>query len=129
MSSQIQEQYLRTQINTASPSDLTLMLFNGCLRFIKQAEKFMETKNYEQKNLYIGKATNIISELNLTLDMQFEISHSLRALYQFIYEQLAAANITNNLEGLTEAYDMITELRDTWAEAMKQAKMQEHITR
>lgn len=129
MNMQAQENYLRTQINTASPSELTLMLFNGCVKFLKQAQIYLQNRNYEQKNLYIHKARDIIDELNLTLDMRYDLSSQLRALYHFINEQLAKANMKNDPEALQVSLDLVSELRDTWAEAMKKAKTQEKAAR
>lgn len=120
-----QENYLRTQVNTASPSDLTLMLYNGCIKFMKQAFGHLHDNNMEQKNACILKARDIIMELDVTLDMKYDISQSLHALYTFINEQLAKANMSNDEQALNNAIELVTELRSTWHEAMKLAKTQE----
>lgn len=117
----LKDNYLRYQqqsVNTATPQELTLMLYNGCIKFLNLAQIAMEQKNMEQKNLNIQKAENIIDELNLTLDMKYEVSKNLRSLYDFIYQKMIDANITNDQVLLEEIKVLVSDIRDTWKEAM-----------
>ncbi|MBO2944840.1 flagellar export chaperone FliS [Paenibacillus sp. F411] len=114
--------YFNTQVTTATPGELTLMLYNGCVKFLKLALKNMEAGDYEQKNNYLIKATNIIDELLITLDMKYEISQSLSSLYVYIKELIIKANVKSNHEPLLESIQLVTELRDTWNEALKVVK-------
>ncbi|MCC5909266.1 MAG: flagellar export chaperone FliS [Clostridiaceae bacterium] len=116
-------QYKENNIKTASPENLTLMLYNGALKFINQGKLFIDEKNVSKSNDAIQKAQAIIQELNITLDMQYEISKNLRSLYTYILDKLVEANISKDKAILDEAGVMVTELRDTWKEAMKLAKM------
>lgn len=113
--------YQTNSVQTASPQELSLMLYNGCLKFIKLARKAFDEKNIEAKNTNLTKAQAIINQFRITLDMDVELSKDLDALYVFIHEQLVKANIQNNLEALQVAEDMVLELRDTWKQMMKQA--------
>ena len=65
------------------------------------------------------RANAIINELNATLDMKYEIAKGLRPLYDFISERLVAANIEKNADALKEVLELVTELRDTWKQAME----------
>ena len=85
--------YKEQSVNTATPEELTLMLYNGCIKFINLAEVFMDDKNIEKANLNIIKAQDIISELNITLNLDYEISDNLRLLYEFVRERLLEANL------------------------------------
>ncbi|KIL40655.1 flagellar biosynthesis protein FliS [Gordoniibacillus kamchatkensis] len=114
--------YLRTQVNTASPGELTLMLFNGAIKFMKQANESIQKKNYEAKHENIIRATDIFDELLITLNYKYDISKNLSALYIFIKDKLHEANMKLNLESLQVAIRLTTELRDTWAEAVKIVK-------
>jgi flagellar secretion chaperone FliS len=114
--------YMNTQINTAHPGELTLMLYNGCLKFMKQAKENIENKNFEAKNNNIKRTLDIIDELQITLDMKYEISHNLFSLYTFIKEKLVEANIGMNKDNLEVCIDLMVQLRDTWAQALKQVK-------
>jgi len=110
--------YKEQSVNTATPEELTLMLYNGCIKFINLAEVFIDEKNIEKTNLNIQKAQAIIGELNLTLNMDYEISTNLRQLYTFVNEKLLDANISKDKKSLAEAKEIVTDLRDTWKEAM-----------
>jgi flagellar protein FliS len=116
------EAYRRQQIMTATPEALTLMLYNGCLKFINEGADAVEKKDYEQANTSLQKAQNIISEFRVTLNMDYEISHQLMPLYNYCYDRLVEGNLKNDLGQINEAKDIITELRDAWAQAMKKAR-------
>ena len=107
---------------TATPEALTLMLYNGCLKFIKEGVEALEEKNYEASNISLQKAQNIISEFRVTLNMEYEISHQLMSLYNYAYDRLVEGNMKSDPTIIQEATDIITELRDAWAQAMKTAR-------
>src|SRR5690625_6728164 len=94
--------YQNNAVNTASSEELTLMLYNGCIKFIKQAIKAMEDQNFEIKNTNIQKAQNIIQELMLTLDSNVAISQQILPLYEYIHYQLKEANVKNETALLEE---------------------------
>jgi flagellar protein FliS len=116
------EAYRRQQIMTATPEALTLMLYNGCLKFINEGMEAVERKNYEQANTSLQKAQNIISEFRITLNMDYEISHQLMPLYNYCYDRLVEGNLKSDTKQLEEAKGIVTELRDAWAQAMKKAR-------
>ena len=110
--------YKEQSVNTATPEELTLMLYNGSLKFINLAEVFIDDKNIEKINVNILKAQDIVNELNITLNMDYEVSENLRQLYSFVNERLIEANLRKDKKPLLEAKEIVTELRDTWKEAM-----------
>ena len=110
--------YKEQSVNTATPEELTLMLYNGCIKFINLAEVFIDDKNIEKINVNILKAQDIVNELNITLNMDYEVSENLRQLYSFVNERLIEANLRKDKKPLLEAKEIVTELRDTWKEAM-----------
>lgn len=110
--------YQNNSVTTASGPQLTLMLYNGCIKFINHALKAIEEQDFETKNMNIQKAQDIIQELMLTLDQKVELSNEFLSLYEFIYHQLQQGNITNDPTHLEEALAFITDFRDTWKEAM-----------
>ncbi|MEK3857145.1 flagellar export chaperone FliS [Cytobacillus sp. FSL H8-0458] len=113
------QSYQQNSVNTASPGELTLMLYNGCLKFIHQAKKAIEEKNIEMKNTNIQKAQSIIQELMVTLNMDIEVSKNMMSLYDFMNRRLMEANIKNDASILAEVEDMVTEFRDTWKEVIQ----------
>ncbi|MEK4223511.1 flagellar export chaperone FliS [Bacillus sp. FSL W8-0116] len=120
--------YEKNAVSTASPGELTLMLYNGCLKFMLQAKKAIEDKNFEKKNTYIQKAQNIIRELMVTLNMDVELSKNLMAVYDYMNRRLIQANVKNDLEILDEVMEFITELRDTWKQAIQEQRKQQYGT-
>jgi len=110
--------YQNNSVNTATGGELTLMLYNGCIKFIKQAKKDLEANQIEGKNKHIQKAQNIIRELMLTLDLKVDISKQIRPLYEFMLQRLTDANIQNDAAGLDEALGLAVEFRDTWKEVI-----------
>ncbi|MBG9444636.1 flagellar export chaperone FliS [Cytobacillus firmus] len=113
------QSYQQNSVNTASPGELTLMLYNGCLKFIHQAKKAIEEKNIEMKNTNIQKAQSIIQELMVTLNMDIEVSKNMMSLYDFMNRKLMEANIKNDASILDEVEGLVTEFRDTWKEVIQ----------
>ncbi|WNS75077.1 flagellar export chaperone FliS [Bacillus sp. DTU_2020_1000418_1_SI_GHA_SEK_038] len=111
--------YQQNTVNTASPGELTLMLYNGCLKFITLAKKAIIEKNIEEKNTNIIKAEKIIQELMVTLNMGYEVSKNMMSLYDYLYNRLVEANINNDIDILSEVEELVTEFRDTWKEAIQ----------
>ncbi len=114
--------YKTNSINTATPEELTLMLYNGALKFANQAMAALEAKDYIKFNQLIQRVQDIIREFQITLKPQYEISEQLDTLYDYIYRCLFRANLKKDKELLIEATDLIRSMRDTWKEAMKLAK-------
>lgn len=108
------QKYQNNSVNTASPGELTLMLYNGCIKFIKQAKVAIEEKNIEEKNTNIIKAQNIIREFMVTLDMEYEVSNNLMQLYDYLYRCLVEANVKNDVAILDEVEEYVIKFRDNW---------------
>ncbi|PAF22709.1 flagellar export chaperone FliS [Terribacillus saccharophilus] len=128
MSVQNYQAYQQNSVQTASPGELTLMLYNGCIKFIKFAQQAIEKKDIESKNTNIQKAQNIMRELMITLDPEVPISKEIMPLYDFINQQLIQANTHNDQQALHSALDLITDFRDTWKEVVKKTRKQKFGT-
>lgn len=118
------QQYKQNSVQTASPEELTLMLYDGCLKFMRQAKIFIVEKKVPEAHNSIMRAQAIIEELNLTLNMDIPVSANLRQLYVFMLEQLIEANASKDAQYIDTIYPMVEELRDTWKEAMRRAKIE-----
>lgn len=110
--------YQQNSVMTASPQELTLMLYNGSLKFMKLAKKAMADNNFQEKNTNIIKAQNITQELRVTLDQDAEISKNMEQLYEYMYTRLIEANTKNDVAILEEVEGLMVELRDTWKQVM-----------
>ncbi|HEY4579294.1 MAG TPA: flagellar export chaperone FliS [Savagea sp.] len=111
--------YQNNSVTTSSPGELTLMLYNGCLKFIEQAKRAMNEEDIAAKNTAIQKAQAIVSELMVTLDRSVPISENMLLLYDYVNNRLLEANIQNDPEKLEEAAVIITEFRDTWKQVIQ----------
>jgi len=91
----LEERYFQSQIENTSPLNLVVLLYDGCLRFLKQARGYMDENNIEQTSVYMGKARNIISELMASLDMDLggDLATKLMSLYCYIYEQMVYGSV------------------------------------
>jgi flagellar secretion chaperone FliS len=113
------QSYQQNSVTTASPGELTLMLYNGCLKFINLARVAIENNQIETKNTNIIKAQKTIQELMVTLNMEQAVSHSMMALYDYINRRLIEANIKNDTAVLEEVEGLVTEFRDTWKQVIQ----------
>lgn len=124
MSMKAYQTYRNNAVTTASGGELTLMLYNGCRKFIQQAIIDMKENNYEAKNKNIQKAQDIIQELLITLDPKVEISKQISPLYEFMLVHLRDANIQNDPKKLEEVLELVTEFRNTWKQVLLKMKQQ-----
>lgn len=116
--------YFETQVQTAPPENLTLMLYDGVLRFARQAQAHIEEGRPSEAHHALMRAQDILAELMSALDMSAgQISRGLYALYEYANYQLVEANVHKTLQPIKEVLYIMTELRDTWAEAVRQVRV------
>ena len=111
--------YQNNSVNTSTPGELTLMLYNGCLKFIEQGKRALADGKIEERNTAIQKAQAIISELMLTLDTSVPVAKNMLILYEFANSRLVDGNINNDPALFEEAAGIITEFRDTWKQVIQ----------
>jgi flagellar secretion chaperone FliS len=120
------QSYQQNSVNTASPGELTLMLYNGCLKFINLAKQAIQAKDIQTKNTNILKAQKIIKELMVTLNLDLEISNNMMSLYDYVNRRLIEANIKNDTVILEEVEGLITDFRDTWKQVIQLNRQKQH---
>lgn len=111
--------YQKNAIMTASKAELTLMLYDGAIKFCNIALSGFENKDYEKINTNLKKAQAIITEFRVTLDHKYPVWEDFERVYDYIYRCLIDANIHKDEEKLQEALKYIREMRDTWKEVMR----------
>ena len=111
--------YLEQKVMSAKPEELTLMLYEGIIKFVKQTKLYNDKNETERSNSSNMRAQAIIEELRATLDMTVEISENFESLYIFMNERLVEANIQKDNKILDEVLELAEEFRDTWKKAMK----------
>lgn len=115
------DKYRQSSVQTSSPTQLVVMLYDGAIRFTRMGIEGLKQNDYEKTSLNLGKAQTIISELMSTLDDKVDISKSLFALYEYMNYLLVQANIQKHPDKAEEAIGYMTDLRETWLQASKLA--------
>lgn len=114
--------YQNNKINTASPAELTLMLYEGAIKFCNLGLAAIESGDVLKANTNIKKAERIIDTLVSTLDHKYPVAAEFEKVYKVISENLLWANIRKDKERLEKALVDIRDMRDIWKEVMKKAR-------
>mgnify|MGYP002674659801 FL=1 len=114
--------YGNNRVNTASQAELTLMLYEGAVKFCNIAIVALEKKDYETTNTNIQKCRNIIVELMTTLNHKYPVAEDFKRMYDYIFALLVEANMKKDLELLNRALDELRSMRDIWKEIMSKTK-------
>lgn len=114
-------QYQNTQVTTASPEQILIMLYDGAIRFVRQAKENLESGNRPSKLEAIRRAMAIITEFRNTLDHEVggEIASNLDSLYDFMQRELMGANLRDDVGRLQTVEDLLCDLRETWMQAIE----------
>ncbi|NEW08837.1 flagellar export chaperone FliS [Paenibacillus sp. SYP-B3998] len=112
------QKYQNNQVTTATPGELTLMLFNGAIKFIKQTKVALQEKKMDKANEFNLRVQDIISELIITLDRSYPISEQLLMMYDYMNHRMIESNINKDGSILDEIEDLFAQFRDVWKEAM-----------
>lgn len=119
--------YRRNQFDTASPAELTMMLYNGAIRFLNQAKQAIEDRDFETANERIKRTQDIVQELLTSLDTRYDIGKQLAQMYDYIYYRLTQANVKKDTAMVDEAIRLISELREGWKEVVKLSRTQASV--
>lgn len=114
-------QYNTNKILTASPAELTLMLYDGAIKFCNVAILGIEQGSIQKAHDNIMKTQRIIEEFQITLNFDYEVANDFNNVYNYLIKRLREANATKNKAILTEVLGHLHTMRDTWKEVMKQA--------
>ena len=112
-------QYNNSKVLTASPAELTLMLYDGAIKFCNIAELSVEKNDIPRAHENIRKVRNIIGYLHSTLDMKYEVSKDFDNIYSYLERRLVEANVKKDKEILEEINTHLHSIRDNWKEVMK----------
>ena len=122
--------YLKNQIETSSPEQILILLYDGAIKFLNQAKIGIQNKDIELTHNNLIKAQNIISELRDTLDMEIggELANNLYALYNYFNRRLVQANIKKEIEPVDEVLEHLRCLSDTWKQAIIKKREEEKLS-
>ncbi len=111
-------EYLRSKILTASKAELTLMLYDGCIKFCNIAAQCMRDKDIEGANTNVKKAEAIIDEFLITLDHKYPVAADFEKVYTYCKKRLIEANIKKDPAIVEEVLDHMRVMRETWKQVM-----------
>lgn len=115
-------QYRNNKIMTATPAELTLMLYEGAIKFGNLAIKAMEEKDIEQAHINIIRVQKIIDEFRATLNKKYPVAEEFDKVYRYLLQRLIEVNITKDKEIMEEVVMHLRSMCDNWREVMKRAK-------
>ena len=115
-------QYNNSKVLTASPAELTLMLYEGAIKFCNIAVMAVEKKDVQKAHTNIVKVENIVNYLQSTLDMKYPVSQDFDRIYVYLQQRLTQANMKKDPEILNEVCEHLRSLRDTWKEVMAKSQ-------
>ena len=110
--------YQNSKIMTASPAELTLMLYDGAIKFCNIAIVAIEKNDIEKAHNNIIKVERIINEFQATLDHKYPVAKDFDNVYNYLKRRLFEANIKKDAEILEEVLKHLRTMRDTWKEVM-----------
>lgn len=113
------EEYNRSKILTAAPAELTLMLYEGAIKFCNIAIDALEKKDIQRAHTNIIKVENIIDYLRQTLDMKYPVAQDFERMYVYLGDRLIEGNLKKDREILEEINTHLRSIRDTWKEVMR----------
>ncbi len=113
------EQYNNNKVMTASPAELTLMLYEGAIKFCNLAEMGLENEDVQKAHTNIVKAQRIIDYLRQTLDMKYAVAQDFENIYSYLATRLVEANIQKDVAIVKEVNEHLHSVRDTWKEVMR----------
>lgn len=114
--------YAQNKVMTASPAELTLMLYEGAIKFCNIAVVAIEQKDFEKANTNIQKAERIIGEFQATLNFKYAVAKDFDNVYRYLMERLIQANLKKDTVILEEVLKHLRTMRDTWKEVMHLTK-------
>lgn len=112
-------QYNNSKILTATPAELTLMLYEGAIKFCNIAVAAIRQKDIEKAHKNIQKTQKIIEHFRLTLDMKYPVAQDFDRVYEYLEGRLVQANVKKDEEILNEVLEHLRSMRDTWKEVMR----------
>lgn len=113
------QQYANNKVMTASPAELTLMLYDGAIKFLNIALGAIEENDIQKAHTNILKAEHIIDYLRQTLDMKYAVAQDFENIYSYLSQRLIEANLKKDPEIIQEVNGHLHSVRDTWKEVMK----------
>ena len=121
------EEYLETQVMTASPHQLHLMVIDGAIRFATQAEEALQEEDFETSHFALNRSREFMTELIGGLDQERseELVNRLKSLFMFVYKNLVNADMKRDVSSVQDALKILKMHRETWMELSEKLKQED----
>lgn len=116
--------YTNNKVMTASKGELTLMLYDGAIKFCNKAIAAIDSRNIEEAHINIVKVENIIEEFQATLNYKYPVAKDFNNVYNYLQDQLRQANLKKDKKVLQEVLKHLRTMRDTWKDVMHKSMQQ-----
>lgn len=120
---QMMQQYNRSRILTASPAELTLLLYDGAIKFCNLAIVAIEKKDIPAAHTNIVKVEKIVEEFRSTLNRDYPVAEDFDRVYCYLLRRLQDANVKKDIDIINEILEHLRNMRDTWKQVMQQTKV------
>ena len=117
------EQYKKTSVNTMTKAELLILLFDEAIKKLNRSKVLMEQGDFQNAKINLEKTRNIFIYLTVNLDEKYEMSQELSDMYMFFNAEIIKASSMKSTKYIDEILPMVKELRDTWEEADKIARV------
>ncbi|PTQ56196.1 MAG: Flagellar biosynthesis protein FliS [Candidatus Carbobacillus altaicus] len=124
MMRQYRDQYLENQVQTASPQELVLMLYDAAIKQGRMATRAMTAKELEKSHRALVRMQDILLALIDGLDQTIPLAHNLQALYDFMVRELVLANTKKDVQKVETVLELLIDLRETWAQAIERYRQE-----
>ena len=114
--------YANNKVLTATPAELTLMLYEGAIKFCNLAKIDLEKGEYGEAMHHVQRARAIITELQATLDFKYPVAKDFDLIYTYILQLMKDCNKNHDMETLEELLTQLRDIRDVWKQVMKTAR-------
>jgi flagellar protein FliS len=116
------QQYKKHNVMMANPMELVIMLYNGLIKKLRQAEIAIGGKDLEAANEHLQNAQDIVMELMMGLDLSYSIAQDLLKLYEFVHHQVASINASKRADDIEPLVGILTSLRNAWEQVHNEYK-------
>lgn len=121
------QQYVRHDVMMATPMELVVMLYTGCIKRLRLGQMAIGKKDYETANANLQKAQDIVVELMMGLDLQYDIAKDLMAIYEYVNRQIISVNATKDASMIDSVVEIMSGIRESWVQIQKENKSTAHI--
>lgn len=116
------QQYKKHNVMMANPMELVIMLYNGVIKKLRQAQIAIGDKNIEAANEHLQSAQDIVMELMMGLDLGYGIAQDLLKIYEFVHHEITSINSSKDANGIEPVLAILTSLRDAWEQVHNEYK-------